>query len=165
MLSLTLKTLKGDQQTQLAYCGFDSAATLELFNVLMPKLDPETAKTYEHERRLLGPYFEMTQRGIQIDPEAKEEFLSSNGGELERLRRWWKKLCLGTLGVEVNINSSQQLKKLFYEDLGIAPIKHSKKGVVTVTTNRKALEQIAEKFDRGAPYALTILALRDLETI
>lgn len=165
MLKLNVDSVAGDWQTQLLYCGLDSAATLELFKILEPKLDEHTSVTYEHERRLLGPYFEMTQRGIKIDLAARDKFLASNGGALAELRAWWKELCLGVFDHEINMNSAQQLKKLFYDDMGIPPITQSKKGVVTVTTNRKALEKIVEKYERGAIFALTILKLRDLESI
>ena len=164
LLSNNLPTLD-DHLQELVYCGLDSATTLELFETLHPGLTPEALATYEQSRRLLAPYLTMMSRGIKVDEEELERQKVSLRGRTEHLSTWFKDMAEAINGErpkDTIVNSPLQLKRLFYESLGIPAIWKSEKGKRKIALDRKALERIYKGFRRGAPVASTLLKIRDL---
>ena len=66
-------------------------------------------------------------------------------------------------GKGLNYNSPKQLQEILYTCLSIPPITSNKKGNISVTTDRRALESLIEDFPRAEPLCRTILQARDLE--
>lgn len=125
------KMKRHDSTSYIAYNCEDAARTFEIAQVLEEELKREGLwKLYEEERR---PTWElaasMTWRGILFDEARRESFLRETLALLERkeglARRiwdndgWWR--------------SSLQVRHLFYDILGLAPVVHKKTGRPTVS--------------------------------
>jgi DNA polymerase I-like protein with 3'-5' exonuclease and polymerase domains len=56
------------------YNGLDCLVTHEIYGILKEQLDPkDTLVTYEFERSLQSPIFDIMSRGFKVDTEAKEK--------------------------------------------------------------------------------------------
>jgi hypothetical protein len=108
------------------YNGLDCCITLEVLDALLPQLDNLTAATYEFSRALQAPVLEMNTRGVLVDEEERWRVVAGYRQQIEFLQGQLYTILKEGLGVDINWRSSQQLKHLFYEVLGYAPIK--KKG-------------------------------------
>ncbi len=133
----------------------DAATTLEIWNILEPRLHSEGYwPTYERTEILHYPLFAMMFRGVNADPEGVKqtrEGLKDKILELQHSLDTWilkrdpnavEKLVdkdQGTRGY-INVNSPKQLKEYFYGTLGIKPYLDKKKP----TCNDKALQQLAK---------------------
>lgn len=130
-------------QAEWVYNGLDCCVTREVYDVLVPKLNEITGRTYEFSRQLMAPILEMELRGVLIDQEAKREIydqcLKDHNRVMENLSAI---LCRG-LGINsFNPGSWQQKQWLLYEVLGLPPV--HKKG--KITTDRSALEKCLSYF-------------------
>jgi DNA polymerase I-like protein with 3'-5' exonuclease and polymerase domains len=130
---------------------------LEVLDALLPQLDNLTAATYEFSRALQAPVLEMNTRGVLVDEEERWRVVAGYRKQIEFLQGQLYTILKEGLGVDINWRSSQQLKHLFYEVLGYAPIK--KKGKITV--DRDALEKLQLQF-LARPIIAHILLLRDI---
>ncbi len=160
----------GETMGLWVYNALDVCVTLEVFEAIYPQLNEITEPVYQFALDLQGPILEMTARGIAVDQEQRgrvirvfekqlaqlnlqlEEILIEGVG-LESIKTWDKK----SNGYKYLWNSPTQLQELFYERLGINPIRA--KGRITV--DRKALEKLRGYF-YAEPIILHILAIRDL---
>jgi DNA polymerase-1 len=154
-----LQPSAADSQTERlwVYNGLDCCVTLEVLDALLPQLDNHTAATYEFSRALQGPVLEMNMRGILVDESRRQRVLSEYGAVIRQLQGQLWTICKEALGLDLNWRSPDQLKKLFYEVLGYAPIR--KKGKVTV--DRDALEKLQLQF-LARPIISHLLLLRDI---
>lgn len=66
------QTLSGELKYQ-AYSALDATGTLEIFNVLHPRLTPAQAGVYKWSRAQQSPAFAMTRRGILVDEYMRED--------------------------------------------------------------------------------------------
>jgi DNA polymerase-1 len=139
------------------YNGLDCCITLEVLNALLSQLDNHTAATYEFSRALQAPVLEMNTRGVLVDEEERWRVVVDYRKKIEFLQGQLYTILKEGLGVDINWRSPHQLKHLFYEVLGYAPIK--KKGKVTV--DRDALEKLQLQF-LARPIISHILLLRDI---
>jgi len=140
------------------YNGLDAAVTHEVHGVLQTQLDNHTAGTYTFSKDLQGPVLEMRLRGVLVDKERRamvlDEYISILDGletQLERIVREG----VGMIGF--NWRSNDQLKELFYDRLGIPPMR--KQGRVTV--DRGALERM-EGYLIARPIIAHLEAMRDI---
>ena len=97
-----------------------------------------------------------------VDPRARELGIQTTKTQLERLDYIIQTLAIAVWDKGLNPNSGQQLKDLFYNHLGIVPIKVWQKGELKFPMDRKVIEQIEDYF-QARPIAASILAHRDLE--
>lgn len=145
------------------YNGLDCCVTLEILDELLKQIDPPTALIYQRSLDLRAPVLEMSMRGIRVDLgrrdavkrefEDKHKFLSSRLNELFR----------EGLDLEINYRSDTQLKQVFYDTLGLKPVrKRNANGQYVPTVNRDALEKLQLYF-WAQPIISHILALRDLD--
>jgi DNA polymerase family A len=74
------QTYPEGQERDWLYNALDVTGTLEVAHTLLPRLDPQTARTYAFERACCAPALEMMLRGCRIDGFAVGEAL----GELKR---------------------------------------------------------------------------------
>lgn len=75
------------QDRYWAYCGLDCTGTREVFDVLHPRLDEDTARTYGFERGLQAPAFTMMRRGVLVNEVARKRAVKELEKELRRLER------------------------------------------------------------------------------
>ena len=149
-----LKAWERDQ----VYNGLDCAVTMEVFNVLQPQLDATTKATYSFSKELQGPVLEMRLRGVLVDQFRKEQVLDLYFERLERLDAQLERIVREGVGMYgFNWQSPKQLAELFYDRLGIPPVRN--RGAVTV--NRSALEKL-ESYLVARPIINHITAMRDI---
>ncbi|MCL2397364.1 MAG: DNA polymerase I [Defluviitaleaceae bacterium] len=91
---------------------------------------------YEIEMPLLAVLTNMEQLGIKVDGKFIAEYGDMLDGHINRLTTEIYALA----GSEFNINSTKQLAKVLFEDLGIPSVKKTKTGY---STNMEVLEKLA----------------------
>lgn len=140
------------------YNGLDCCITHEVLDVLRPQLDNITNSTYQLSKALQGPVLEMRLRGVLVDKARKAEVIEEYHNRLDFLEQNLERIVREGIGYwGFNWRSNNDLKHLFYDLLGIPPIK--KMGRVTV--NRDALEKM-EAYYIAKPIIAHMLTMRDL---
>lgn len=123
------------------YNGLDVCITREVWNACYPQLDEVTSRTYSFSRSLQGPALEMRLRGIRVDHARKAEVLDELHDRYEFLERNLERIVLEGVGMpKFNARSHADLQQLFYERLGIPPIRKMGRA----TTDRNAREKLSE---------------------
>lgn len=149
------------------YNGLDCCVTLELLDKLLPQLDETTRRTYNFSRALQAPILEMTCRGVLVDELKRREVLRNYDKQADQLELQLMTIVQDGIGFQVQKpswwRSGPQLKKLFYEVLGIPPVyKRSATGERTPTLNRDTLEKLGDYFF-AEPLCAHLLALREID--
>lgn len=103
-------------QQVTAYCGADVDATLQLFDLLAPKVKAaDLWQLYESiELPLLPVLTDMEMAGILLDSDYLAEMSSKISGRLGELHVEMFKLA----GHEFNLRSTQQMSKVLFEEMG-----------------------------------------------
>lgn len=154
-------TLDVNSGSEQVYNALDCCMTHEIFTTLSKQI-PNAVPAYSFELALQAPVLEMMLRGFRVDPAARELGIESTKQQMTRLDYILQTLATAVWDKGVNPNSGHQLKDLFYNHLGINPIKVWQKGELKFPMDRKVIEQIEDYF-QARPIAATILAIRDLE--
>lgn len=145
------------------YNGLDCCVTLEVRDAIKPQLDNTTRATYEFSKSLQGPILEMSLRGMLVDQVKRNEVLHLYKDQIADVARQLDRLIEEGIGLKLNWRSPAQLKTLFYQVLGLNPIKHrNAKGAMVTTVNRDALERLSDNF-LAEPLINRILKLRDID--
>lgn len=132
------KDLSPWEKSQI-YNGLDCCLTAEILDALLPQLDEHTSSTYDFSRSLQGPALEMRLRGVRVDPARKAQVIDSFYDKLEILSDQLERIVGEGCGFySFNWKSNKDLHKLFYDILGIPPVR--KQGRVTV--DRSAIEKM-----------------------
>lgn len=149
--------LKG-REREWVYNGLDCLITAELLEVLKPQLDHHTSRTYQFSKDLQGPVLEMRLRGVLVDQRRKNMVLDAYHETLDRLEKQLERIVREGCGqVGFNWRSNDNLKELFYDRLGIPPIRRQGR----ITVNRDALERM-EQYLVARPIISHIKAMRDI---
>jgi DNA polymerase I-like protein with 3'-5' exonuclease and polymerase domains len=150
--------LKNQWERDQVYNGLDCCITLEVLNVLLPRLDVHTQATYDFSRSLQGPALEMRLRGVLVDQQRKNEVIDEYFEQIELLERNLERIVLEGVGLQYfNWRSNADLQRLFYEKLGIPVIKKGGRP----TCDRGALEKM-EAYLIARPLVRHITAMRDI---
>lgn len=119
----------------LEYSALDSACTLEIRNVIWEMLDPEFRPAYDMTIALFPVLMFMQTRGLKVNrvalEQTKVDVLKSKAEKQAEL----EKLC----GRPLNVNSTQDCQRYFYDELGIPPYRN-KEG--RPTTDDLALQRL-----------------------
>lgn len=157
-----LNTLSSADRESM-YNGLDCAVTLELLFILDKELDEMTREIYQRSLDLRAPIMEMSMRGILVDQSRRRSIIARFTVKRDRLREQFNTILKEGLGIELSWRSPDQMKKLFYEVLGLKPIrKKNNKGQFVPTVDRSALERLQVHF-WAQPLILHLLALRDIQ--
>jgi len=106
------------------YNGLDVCITADVLESLLPQLDPTTTATYTFSKSLQGPVLEMRLRGCLIDTTRKVEVIDELFEQIEIYETQLEKIVREGLGFNgFNWRSNADLRKLFYDILGISPIR------------------------------------------
>jgi DNA polymerase-1 len=115
----------------------------------------ELVDLYERiELPLVSVLTEMEDAGVRIDV----TFLSELGGELTDECRRLEAEIHALAGSQFNVNSTPQLRKVLFEDLGLTPVKKTKTGP---STDADSLQKMAEEH----PIVETLLRYREVEKL
>lgn len=165
-------SLPADLNHQI-YCGLDCCVTVEVLEALQQQF-PKAPSIYAFERALQAPLFEMMRRGFAVDQQARNveaRALRARIGQLcetyrtpdlhyddfglldEYARAIWDK--------GLNPRSPKQLQEFFYQRLKLPEVWVREKGESKLSTNREALEKLAE-YLHARPFINAILRVRTL---
>jgi DNA polymerase I len=155
-------------QTELLwlYNGLDCCVTNEVKHVLESQLDNQTRSTYEFSKALQAPVLEMKLRGVLVDFQLRDKVIHEYEQQLAQISSNLEVILRDGLGVPpINWRSPKQLKELFYDRIGLPPIKKRRlvdgHWTYTPTVDRDALEQLDNYF-LAQPLISHILGLRDI---
>jgi DNA polymerase-1 len=166
-----MKTLSTDNlppnislfEQELAYNALDSMLTQEINYSLEEKLVHPYLETYLWEQRMLEPVLYMMQRGILISEEKKQSVVAELETRKTIVENNFKALCREVGIADINPRSYVQIGKLFWDTLFIPKQPTVKKGKVSYSLDRDALEKISRNYTRAIPFASCLMRLRDLE--
>ena len=165
-----MKLVKIDQKNivdvasrDLVYNALDTLTTIALYQKFLNLTPDWAAPISEKQHELIGPMMTMMRRGMLVDEEARLKALSSLQERRHSLMETWEFFCEVACGTSINPASPQQLRFLLYQALGIPEQTKSKKGQLSVSTDRQMLEKIAKDYPKGALFANIILRIRDLD--
>lgn len=129
-----------DLDTATRYAAEDADITLRLSEVFRKRLaeDGMEALAYELEMPLVRVAAEMESEGIAIDSRALSEYSEELVEELAGIEKKIFELC----GHEFNINSTQQLQKVLFEERKLKPVRKTKTGYSTDTA---VLEELSSE--------------------
>ena len=143
------------------YNGLDSCLTDEV-NGALACLDANDGLIYGFERAMQAPALEMALRGFRVDPAARDIAQRRTREKLDATTDVLNKISQAVWDRNLNPNSGEQLKDLFYNRMGIAPIVKVVNGVPTRPMDRKVLEKL-ESYFYARPFVLATLLARDLK--
>jgi DNA polymerase-1 len=120
------------------YAAEDAELAMELKEILFERLNTEGLEKlyFDIEMPLIYVLADMQYNGIKID----SNLLNDLSKELERELDILKSKIFNLAGKSFNINSSQQLGRILFEDLGLKAGKKTKTGY---STNVEVLQQLA----------------------
>ncbi|MDD2684211.1 MAG: DNA polymerase I [Candidatus Cloacimonetes bacterium] len=124
------------------YAAEDAWATWCLYHVYQPLIQNSMARDvfYRIEIPLLRVLMKMEENGVSLDAQMLGEISHHLNLELKRLTDEIYALA----GYEFNINSTQQLAKLLFEEMHLPAKKKTKSGY---STDNSVLEALAEDYD------------------
>lgn len=127
-------------ESEQVYNGLDTLVTHEVFSALHAQLDPVRAKTYAFSKALQGPVLEMKFRGCLVDEARKAEVIDEFYETMEVLESQLERIVFDGVGLQTfNWRSHADLRRLFYDEFGIPPVRKSGRP----TTDRAAREKLA----------------------
>lgn len=145
------------------YNGLDVCVTYEIVHKLLDQLDNVSRPVYERSLALQGPILEMSTRGIRVDRERRDEVLANYRRDIKIVGDQLTEIIRDGIGLDLNWRSPAQLKKLFYEVLGLPSIKkRNANGIMAPTVGRDALEQL-QNYLIAEPICRHLLFLRDCD--
>ena len=122
------------------YNGLDVCVTFEIVDALLDQLDNVSRATYERSLALQGPILEMSTRGLRVDRQRRDEVLAMYRRNIQLVSDQLNEILRDGIGIDLNWRSPAQLKKLFYEVLGLPVIR--KRNANGIMYTRSVLELI-----------------------
>lgn len=146
------------------YNAFDVLITREVFDVTYPMLDATTLVTYNFMLALQAPIMEMQIQGYLIDRVERNKKIKECKQKLKRLEEILNVYAEATWGKPLNARSWQQKGFYLYDFAKCREITKFdwSKGISKRTTDRAAIEKLAEKYKKVQPVCLCILGIMDL---
>lgn len=145
-------------ERDMVYNGLDCCITSEVLDALLPQLDSQTTATYTFSRELQAPVLEMKLRGVKVDTYRRQQVLDQMFDACEKIEQNLEAVVFDGLGLpHFNWRSNDDLKTLFYDTLGVPPIRKRGKP----TADREALERI-QTYTIAEPLAAMVIALKEL---
>lgn len=145
------------------YNGLDAALTSEIDSEMasLPSAK-ESAAVYGFELALQAPVLEMTLRGFRVDPMERDRAIAIGEAKLKATEKILKQFSQAIADFDVNPYSGQQLKRLFYTEMGIKPVFTFVKGEMKEQMDRDTIETMLNYF-YARPIAYAALLARDLK--
>lgn len=156
------------------YNGYDVMIPHEVHEKLQRRFNPQTRSIYDFERAMQGPAFSMMTTGTKTNPVEIDRHLDILESQYKKLHRYVQSLAVASWGKGLNVRSSDQMKRFFYdlpsndpevnpfEGLGLPPIYKGRGRDRKITCERTALEKLATHY-YAKPIIAAILAQKDVE--
>ena len=127
-----------------SHAGAEADHTLRLKDMLEEELvEKELVETFvDLEMRLLPVLVRMQRDGVSVDSEMLNQMSTELAGRLSDIETGMYSL----VGHEFNLNSSQQLGGVLFDELKVPHTKRTKTGY---STDASSLEELRERLDRG----------------
>ncbi len=134
------------------YACEDAEITLRLKEILMPRLhDHKVENLYQKiDRPLIYPLIRMEENGILLDQKALKRIQTKYEKKLKQIEANIYEIA----GEEFNIKSTNELRRILFDKLGISSIKKTEKG--HFSTEHKILEKLKHEH----PIINTLLEFR-----
>lgn len=146
-----------DDEQNWNYNCQDCTYTFECFSVLGESLEKlDLTPQFQFQSKLFWAVFKMMLKGVSINTKAKLRL----SGELLRAQKSRMDWLEDILGEPLNPRSPKQMQELFYDSLGMRPVKDRKTG--SVTTNSNALALMRTRQPLLIPLIDTIEELRSI---
>jgi DNA polymerase-1 len=130
-------------EREWVYNGLDCCVTAEVLNVLLPRLNKYTTKTYQFSRDLQAPVLRMRLRGVKIDEVRRLEVIEHYENLIDGLETDLERLVRESTGfIGFNWRSLDHLRHLFYNVFRIPQSRLTKGGQQVM--DREALEMMEE---------------------
>lgn len=151
MMPITLLLGKGKKQTSMDlispedacfYAAEDAWAAYMLAEIYREKLEQSPAKSvyYDLDLPLMPVLMKMEDNGVSIDKEILSDISHNLNLQIKRLTEEIYELA----GYDFNLNSTQQLAKLLFEEMSLPAKKKTKSGY---STDNSVLEALAEDYE------------------
>lgn len=151
-----------DDMTNLwVYNGLDCCLTYEIIEKLKPLLNENTKVLYNWEFSSQAVALEMMFKGLLVDKRKVKTLVESTQEEYDHYLSILNRFAEAVWDEPLNPNSPAQLKKFFYDTMGIEPVKFRGK----IKTDREALEKIMSIYIYARPICKLVLLLHDLGKI
>lgn len=129
------------------YNGLDCCVTAKVYEGLRAECDNTTLATYDFSKSLQGPILEINLHGLLVDEPVRLAKVNDLRTKIKRLEKQLDRLLDEGLGVPgLNWRSPPQLKKLFYEVMGLPPVRKRGANGMVETVDRDALEKLSNYF-------------------
>jgi len=124
------------------YAAEDAWATFNLHHIYKQKLEESPAKSvfYDLDLPLLPVLMKMEDNGVSIDKEVLSQISHHANLEIKRLSDEIYEIA----GYDFNLNSTQQLARLLFDELQLPAKKKTKSGY---STDNSVLETLAEEYE------------------
>lgn len=149
-------------ETEQIYNGLDCMVTLEVAKELRSEVaaDLYARTTYAREMGKYGVCTVMSLSGLYVNPVRRAELIQAMEKSRADAERRFMRLVAGFEWFK-NIRSPEQLKRLFYEELGVKQINDPKTGNPTV--NLGALEKIQKHSPAVGTLCAVLRAYREFK--
>lgn len=136
-----------DKLIHYRYCCTDSAVTLEIHQKHMEHMTPSAKEHYQFNIDLLAPTLYMEARGIRYDVQKAAE----RKAELQMQMLELQARINVSAGGALNVNSTPQMRKVFYEKLRFEPQYKKEKGRKTdkLTCDVDALLNLSRSYNES----------------
>jgi DNA polymerase I len=148
-------------EAEWVYNGLDCCVTAEILDVLLPRLNKYTQRTYDFSRALQGPVLRMRLRGVKIDMERRKTVIAAYRDRIDQIEDDLEYIVRESTGmIGFNWRSTAHLRKLFYDIFQIPQSRLTKVGRIPVM-DREALEKMDE-YAIAQPFCERMTRLREL---
>ena len=150
---------KVDVEAVTAYCGADVDATIQLWELLAPRLKEAGAKMWqlyeEIELPLLPVLANMEMTGIRLNTDFLDDLSQKLAARLQEINTTLKNI----VGHEFNLRSTQQLSSVMFKEMGFPDkgLKKTKSGFVSTAAGE--LEKLKASSEDLTPEQNTFLDL------
>lgn len=149
---------KQPEEQLWSYNCKDACYTWEIVGALDGAIDAAGLREqYDFQMGLFYPVLKMMLRGVRIDTQVRKQLSFELLEEIEKRNREVAIMA----GHPLNIRSPLQMKRFFYEDLGL-PTQRSRKGERGITTDDEALEKLGKIEPLVRPLTNRVRELRSL---
>lgn len=143
------------------YNGLDCEATISAWNGMQSQATANSDLSYSFVSGMRAPAFEMMLRGIRVDMEQRQRFISKYNADETFLKDALNQMAFAVWDKDLNVASPKQMKEFLYDHMKLPQQYKYYKGKKSLSTDRDALEKLSYHF-HATPICNTALAIREV---